>query len=479
VTRSVIDRITDALGGRADSNRTRPTDRGDRPTAAIEVADLTAGYGDLTVLNGVSLSVAPGELVGLVGPNGAGKTTLLRTINGVATPDSGAVRVGEAPIDDLDARAASRLVATVPQDTTVAFDFTVEDIVAMGRTPYHGRFSRDPDAAAAVERALDRTETARFRDRSVGSLSGGQRQRVLLARALAQDTPALLLDEPTASLDINHQVRTLELVVDLVETEGKAAIAAIHDLDLAARFCDRLALLADGECLAVGTPDEVLAADQLRAAFGTDAAVVPDPVTGTPSVTPLATPEASARTGVCHVLGTGTEAARAIAALARAGFDVTVGAVPTDDIAAVTARERAVETVTVPPYETPDDDALVATRDLVARADAVVCVGALPDALAACCRTAGPVVRLVDGSVTVGSGEDAPADWKPDASDGHPESGRRQDGRAHASGPTATAGADGETDRSGAAADPVERSAVPALLEAVETAVTPPSGGDD
>ncbi|QLH75940.1 ATP-binding cassette domain-containing protein [Halosimplex rubrum] len=396
----------DALGGLVGDDEDRPTDgtaatgngaTGADPTATaagplIEVEDLSLSYGDLSVLAEVSLSVESGEFVGLVGPNGAGKTTLLGAINGVLEPGSGRVRVGGERVADLSSRAASRLVATVPQDTTVAFDFSVEDIVEMGRTPYHRRFGGDPDAAAAVDRALERTETERFRDRSVASLSGGERQRVVLARALAQETPALVLDEPTASLDVNHQVRTLELVADLVDAEGKAALAAIHDLDLAARFCDRLAVLADGELLAVGPPAEVLTAETVGTAFDTDAAVLPNPVTGTPAVTPLPAPgELDLRV---HVVGTGTAAARVVSTLVAAGATVTVGALPDGDVAAETARELAAEVVTAPAFGGLDGEPEAAARDCLAAADAVVVVDPLAPSLRALVRDQEPVVRV-------------------------------------------------------------------------------------
>nr|WP_274326198.1 ATP-binding cassette domain-containing protein [Halosimplex aquaticum] len=363
----------------------------------LEVDGVSVGYGDVEVLDDVSLAVDAGEFVGLVGPNGAGKTTLLKAINGVLDPNSGAVRVAGERVADLSSWAASRRIATVPQDTTVAFEFAVEDVVEMGRTPYHGRFGGDPDADEAVERALDRTETAQFRDRSVASLSGGERQRVVLARALAQGTPALLLDEPTASLDVNHQVRTLELVRDLVDSEGKAALAAIHDLDMAARFCDRLAVLADGDLLAVGPPAEVLTAEHLGTAFDTDAAVLPNPVTGTPAVTPLSEPGDLDRT--VHVVGTGAATARTVAALAAAGATVTVGPVPDGDVAAATARELAAETVTAAAFAALDPDAEAEARDSLSAADAAVVVEPVAPSLGALASGHPAVVRVTTGAV--------------------------------------------------------------------------------
>ena len=411
----------------------RQGEGGDDPL--VDVRSVSVSYGDVSVLGEVSLSVDRGEFVGLVGPNGAGKTTLLGTINGVCDPDRGTVQVGGDPVGGLSARATSRRVATVPQDTTVSFDFTVEDIVEMGRTPYHGRFSGDPDAEVAVERALDRTETAALRDRSVGSLSGGERQRVVLARALAQETPALLLDEPTASLDINHQVRTLDLVRELTREADKAALAAVHDLDLAARYCDRLAVLADGDVLAVGRPESVLTGDHLRTAFDTDAAVLPDPITGTPTVTPR--PETGESDLSVHVAGAGRAAARAIGRLHGAGVAVTAGVLPEGDLAATTAAQLGVEAVTAPPFAPLDAATEAAARAEMEAADAVVLAGSAPPSVRALVRDHDAVVR-VPAAPPTGESEGA-GDRSPTGLDGASRADRENE-----TGPGAVARADPE-----------------------------------
>lgn len=251
----------------------------------IDVDHVSVRLGESRVLTDVSLSVSPGELVGLIGPNGAGKTTLLRTMNGLVSPTSGTVRVTGRQVGDLSAREVGGLVATVHQDTTIGFDFPVADVVAMGRTPHRSRLAgSSPADLAAVEDALNRTETARFADRPIGELSGGERQRVVLARALAQETPVLLLDEPTASLDIGYQATILDLVRGLVD-EGKTVVAAIHDLELAARYCDSLAFLDDGSLVARGGPREVLSGDLLGSVFDTTVRVGENRITGSTTVT--------------------------------------------------------------------------------------------------------------------------------------------------------------------------------------------------
>jgi iron complex transport system ATP-binding protein len=365
----------------------------------ITVSDLVVSRGGREVLSGVSTTVEEGELVGLVGPNGAGKTTLLQTINGVVTPDAGVVSVAGHDVQDCATRTLSRLVATVPQAATVAFEFDVRDVVAMGRTPYQPRLGRRDhrEDRRQVDRGLERTETAGLADRPVTDLSGGERQRVVLARALAQDTPVLLLDEPTASLDVDHQERTLSLVADLV-ADGKTALAAIHDLDLAARFCDRIVVLADGRVLASGPPAAVLTGEVVGEAFGTDAVVATDPVTGTPSVTALS--ERADRPPSVHVVASGPTGATATASLVDAGLAVSVGPVPEGDVVVETARTLDLPSVVVPPFETVDARSLDRARTLATEADVLVLAAPRVE-------TAPLVTRLVDDRTPVVVAADA------------------------------------------------------------------------
>ena len=335
----------------------------------ITVDDLDVSLGDVAILDDVSLTVETGEFVGLVGPNGAGKTTLLQAVNGAIEPDDGSVNVDGDRIDHLSSRAGSRRVATVPQDTSVRFAFSVEDVVAMGRTPHRERFGGDDDADTHVDRALERTSTESLRDRRISTLSGGERQRVFVARALAQDAPALVLDEPTASLDINHATETLSLVRDLVDAE-RAVLAAIHDLEAAARFCDRLVMLADGRVVAAGTPETVLTSEALATTFDTQSVVTENPVTGTPTVTPL--PETTERRCRIHVLGGGTAGARVVANLRAAGHDVTAGPCAEGDTMLAVTQQLDVPTETVPPLSEPDAGSVATTRERIKTADVTV-----------------------------------------------------------------------------------------------------------
>ncbi|WP_396275458.1 heme ABC transporter ATP-binding protein [Halodesulfurarchaeum sp. HSR-GB] len=338
----------------------------------VDVTDVSVTLGSVQALDSVSLEVEQGEFLGVIGPNGAGKTTLLRTISGVLSPSGGTVTVDGQDITALPSKASSRLVAVVPQETSLAFDFTVREVVEMGRTPYRNRMTLESSAdEEMVTRALERTQTAAFADRDVGEVSGGERQRVLLARALAQDTPVLLLDEPTASLDINHQIRTLELVKSLVE-EGKTIMAPIHDLNLAAHYCDRLLLLADGKRTALGSPNEVLTESNLETAFGTDAVVTNNPVTG--SVYVMALPDgARDRDGPhVHVIGGGGSAARLLYLLAASGYQVTTGALNEGDADTETARMLGIDAVTLEPYAPIDEASAEQVTDQVESAAVTV-----------------------------------------------------------------------------------------------------------
>ena len=236
--------------------------------ALLELDQVAAGYGRRLVLEGVSLAVGAGEVVALLGRNGAGKTTLLRVAAGILRPRAGRVLVEGEDLARLAVRAAARLVAGVAQDDAIEFAFTVRDVVALGR--YAHRTALGPEGAgdrAAVEEALAVTGLADLAARPVTELSGGERRRASLARCLAQDAAVMLLDEPTAHVDLGHETRILDTVRDRARTRGKAVVAALHDVNLAATFADRIVLLEGGRVAAQGTPDAVLTSERLSALY--------------------------------------------------------------------------------------------------------------------------------------------------------------------------------------------------------------------
>ncbi len=245
-------------------------------TRGLEMSGVAVALGGREVLRGVDLAVAPGEIVGLVGPNGAGKTTLLRVASRVLVPDAGDVRFDGRPLSDYRRRELSRRLAVVPQDTAIPFPFRAGELVVMGRVPHQPLTGFDSaDDIAHSRAALDRMGIAHLADRSVFSLSGGERQLVSFARALAQEASLLLLDEPTAFLDLRHRVELLRVVAELAAA-GRSALVVSHDLNLAARTCDRLAVLHGGVIAASGPPADVLTRQLLADVYGVEAEILTD-----------------------------------------------------------------------------------------------------------------------------------------------------------------------------------------------------------
>jgi iron complex transport system ATP-binding protein len=253
----------------------------------LSISHLSAGYHGRLVLRSVSLDVRAGEVVALVGPNGAGKSTLVRAVSGIVPIGGGSIRLDGMDLLRLRSAERARLIAVVPQAVHLPEAFSVAEIVMMGRTPYLPLWGGEGkrDCAAAWE-AMRRTAVEALAERRVDELSGGERQRAVIARALAQEPRVLLLDEATAHLDLKHQVAVLELVQALAHAHGLAVLATLHDLNHAALYADRVALLAGGALRAVGAPAEVLTSANLGAAYGLPVSVIPHPAYGTPLVLP-------------------------------------------------------------------------------------------------------------------------------------------------------------------------------------------------
>ena len=253
----------------------------------LEIRSLSVGYGERHVLHDLNLDLSPGEILGVIGPNGAGKSTLIRILSGILIPQTGEVRVNGRRLAELSYTERARLIAVVPQATHLPPAFTAWETVLMGRTPYLnwlGQTSVHDDEI--VRQVMLHTDTLELADRRVGELSGGEQQRLLLARALAQAAPLLLMDEPTAHLDLQYQFSLLDQVRDLA-TRGKLAVLIVlHDLNLVARYADQVALLVKGELRALGTPRQVLTPDLLSQAYHTPLEVLTLGNSGQPFVMP-------------------------------------------------------------------------------------------------------------------------------------------------------------------------------------------------
>jgi ABC-type cobalamin/Fe3+-siderophores transport system ATPase subunit len=245
----------------------------------LAVSDLVLGYGRRTIVESADLTVAAGERLAIVGPNGAGKSTLLRALTGMLTARQGSVRLSGDPIASIDRRAVARTIAVVPELTDLPFAMPVEEVVALGRLPHEPPFTGlRPSDVAAVDSAIERVGIADLRRSDVRELSMGERQLVFIAVALAQAAPILVLDEPTAHLDIRHQVEVMELLVELNRRDGATVVAVLHDLALAAHFFPRVVVMNHGRIVADGPPDDVLDVARIRDVFGVDPALVRLPV---------------------------------------------------------------------------------------------------------------------------------------------------------------------------------------------------------
>ncbi len=252
----------------------------------IEVDSLSFRYGEQEVVRDLSVSLSAGEVLGVVGPNGAGKSTLIGLLTRLLKPSRGEVRLFGKRVKEVGRLELARSLAVVPQGSELPGAFHVQEVVMMGRTPHLGFLASETQKDVDIaETAMRRTDTWGFRDRAVGSLSGGERQRVLLARALAQEPKFLLLDEPTNHLDLKYQVDVLHFVKREV-ARGLGALIVLHDLNLAARICDRVLIMQRGSCVALGAPEEVLTKNRLEEVYNADLSVFSQPDTLAPVVLP-------------------------------------------------------------------------------------------------------------------------------------------------------------------------------------------------
>ncbi len=250
--------------------------------------NVTFTYGTIEALSNVSLEVNAGEVFGLLGPNGSGKSTLVRLMSGVAKPRAGQVFFAGRALSTYERDALARQIAVVPQESRLELPFSVLEVVLMGRSPYLKRFGFEQASDLAIaQQAMVNAGVSELANREIHELSGGERQRVILARALAQEPQLLLLDEPTAFLDIKHQVEVYDLLKRFSRQQGLTVVAILHDLNLAALYCDRLALLKEGKVFVCGTPEQVLTYSNIKAVYDTEVYIGLNDITGKVHILPL------------------------------------------------------------------------------------------------------------------------------------------------------------------------------------------------
>jgi iron complex transport system ATP-binding protein len=365
--------------------------------AALSAVGLTVRFRSVSALSRVSLEARAGEFVALAGPNGSGKTTFVRAALGLVEPVEGTVSVGGAPLSSLSLDARARALAWMPQEEPAGDNVSLREYVTYGRYPHTPRFVTDHATDRLVASRILRDLGFVGRESTgVQELSGGERQRLRLGRVLAQDAPVLLLDEPTAHLDVGYQLELLEKVRSIVRSQGRTVIAALHDLNLAARFSDRIVVLQRGRVVANGPPATVLSPGLLRDVWGIVADLRRDSRSGLPYLIPrLPSVEPSApdlsRGWRVHVLGGGGSAAPLLRALVGEGYRVSLGAVALFDTDTETAGELGVPTATEMPFVPLGEEVRARNRLLIEESDAVVVapfpvgpgnVGVLEDLLA-------------------------------------------------------------------------------------------------
>lgn len=372
----------------------------------LSVNKLVFGYGTDPILQEISFQVEQGGFVTIVGPNGSGKSTLLKNLSAVLTPSSGQVFLDGEALFRVSPKELARKLAVVPQETAVQFPFTVMEAVLMGRMPHQKRFQGDTDEDfAIVKQAMLKTNTWHLKDRSITELSGGERQRVIVARALAQEPKILLLDEPTAHLDLQHQMELLNLLKQINEENQVTIMTVLHDLNLAAQFSKYVILLYNTKIFAAGAPEEVLTAQNIREVYGMEVVITPNDLTGRFNIIPVAVKEREDRPDHqlhLHLICGGGTGSFLMEQLVQQGYRVSCGVLNIGDSDWTKAKSLGLELVEEVPFQAIKDKTYQKNRRLVEAAEVIIVlpipfgygnVGNLSQALEA--KLAGKRVLLV------------------------------------------------------------------------------------
>lgn len=251
----------------------------------IKIDNLNWSYDEKKILNSITLNIEDGKFTGIIGPNGSGKTTLVKLISKLLKSDKNTVSVNNKDLTHTKIHDLAKVMALVPQSSEVVYEFTVLEVVMLGRTPHLGRFDRTSKADyEIVKKAMQDTDTWQYKDRFINQLSGGERQRVIIAKALAQEPKILILDEPVTYLDVHHQIQVMDLIKKLSESRRITIVTILHDLNSALKYCDYVALLNDGEVYKYGIPKEVVTVNNIKSVYDIDVHMIKHPITNTPHI---------------------------------------------------------------------------------------------------------------------------------------------------------------------------------------------------
>ena len=341
----------------------------------FEVRNLSYSFGDKKVLKNISFEAADGEFLGLMGPNGSGKTTLLRCMtNYLETPED-RIQIDGRTLQSMTPAELARTFAVVPQSSSTDFVFSAYDIVMMGRIPHMASriAGHRKSDVQIVKSAMEKTDTLKFSSRPFYALSGGERQRVVIARAIAQQPQGLLLDEPTVYLDINGQFEIMDLVRKINREEGISVVAVLHDVNLAARYCDRIALLSQGHLEAIGEPKDVLTPEIIQSVYGIEVVVRKDPFTNAVYVMPHSTAIVGHAHGIrVHLLCGGGTGGPVMKALLDGGFSVSTGVLNVLDSDFQNAEDLHIATIAEIPFAPIGDNSHSENLKLIEKSAAVI-----------------------------------------------------------------------------------------------------------
>lgn len=339
----------------------------------IRIENLSFGYDSIDVLKNINLKLPQGEFTSIIGPNGSGKSTLLKTVSAVLKPRQGRVLVNSTALTSMHKKEIARLMSVVPQNTALEFDYKVIDVVLMGRYPYISRFKGETaeDKEIAIQN-MEYTNTYSLRDRSFNELSGGERQRVILAQALTQQPKILLLDEPIAHLDLQHQIEILTLIKKLSMDQSLTVIAVLHDLNMAANYSDNIIMLKDGEVACEGTPKEALTEENIKSIFNINVHVEVSTLTNKPYIYSIAAPKIKKNNIKVHVISGGGSGSDIISKLHNSGFEVSSGVLGIGDLDWKISKDLDLKTAEDVPFSSISDAAYKTNKQLCENADYIL-----------------------------------------------------------------------------------------------------------
>ena len=340
----------------------------------LEIEGIDCFYESAKILENVRFSVKTGTFLGILGPNGSGKTTLLKSISRVLKPRKGAVLLDNTDVYGMKTADVAKQMAVVPQDSNIAFSFSVLQVVLMGRTPHLRRLQTESEKDMAIaKRAMEFTGTWYLSDRLVNELSGGERQRVIIARALTQEPKVLLLDEPTSHLDIGNQLEIMDLLKQLCDEKKMLIVGVFHDFNLAARYCDQVIMIRKGKIVAAGKTAETLTSENIKNVFGIDVIVNRHPVTDLPFVIPISKPKDQRQRSLSvHLISGAGTGSTLMKILTDSGYNVTAGVLNVSDTDFATAQYLKVPVTAEAPFSSVTEEAQKANQAMIAKAGILI-----------------------------------------------------------------------------------------------------------